>query len=77
MPFEETYEETDMPDEPDTVLRLTWEEPNPYPNSNPNHNQVLRLTWEEPPTRAWYEGRPLPLFNVRLTLALPHPYPYS
>ena len=29
MPFEETYEETDMPDEPDTVLRLTWEEPNP------------------------------------------------
>ena len=29
MPFEETYEETDMPDEPDTVLRLTWGEPNP------------------------------------------------
>ena len=27
---------------------------------------VLRMTWEEMPTRSWYEGRPLPLFAVRL-----------
>ena len=30
------------------------------------NDMVLRVTWEEPPTRSWYEGRPLPLFNVRL-----------
>ena len=27
---------------------------------------VLRVTWEEPPTRSWFEGRAMPLFNVRL-----------
>ena len=30
------------------------------------NDTVLRVTWEEMPTRSWYEGRPLPLFNVRL-----------
>ena len=30
------------------------------------NDTVLRVTWEEPPARSWYEGRPLPLFNVRL-----------
>ena len=30
------------------------------------NDTVLRVTWEEPPTRSWFEGRAMPLFNVRL-----------